>query len=121
MVWFSHVNWDKLEVSSILLLGEVKLKWYNIDSEANLFSQISSAFINFSKNNESNKSIVDDGNYYIATNTFLENVSISILSSLFFCFQILILPKSLSIAESEQSVLFERLKQLTIKFKDYTQ
>lgn len=90
---------DKLEsYFFILLLGEVKLKLYNINSKTNLILYIWSAFIIFFGINRSDRDIVDNSNYNITTNTSLENISISTLSSLLSHFQILIFSKSQDIA-----------------------
>ena len=113
------MNWDELEAPSILPLREVELEQYDIDSEKSLFLHIWSTSTNFSESNRSNRSIIHDSNHNITTNTFLENVSISVLSSLSSCSQILTLSKSLDITESEQVMQFGRSKQSTTKPIDY--
>ncbi len=63
--------------SSILPLGEVELERYDTDRETSPSSHIWSASINFSGSNRSDKGTVDNGNHNIATDTPLENASIS--------------------------------------------
>ena len=83
MTQSSHVDWDKLEApSSILLLEEVELEWYDTDSETNPSSHILSASKKFSGSNRSNKGIGDNGDPNIAMDTPLENASISASSLL---------------------------------------
>lgn len=101
--WSNDINWDKLKVPFfILLLKEVKLKWYNINSKTNFFLYILLAFTNFSKNNKSNKNIFDNGDYNIFLNILLENALINDLSFLFFWFQIFIFSNFLNIIKFEQ-------------------
>ncbi len=110
-----------LASSSILPLGEVELERYDTDSETNPFSHIWSASINFSGSNRSNKGTVDNGDHNIATDTPLENASISASSSLSSRSQAPILPKSPSIAEPEQFVQSGRPKWSRAKLTDYAQ
>lgn len=116
----SHVDWDKLEApSSILPLGEVELEWYDTDSETNPSSYISSAFINFSESNGSDKGKADNGDHNIAMNTPLENSSVSASSSLFSRSQTPTFPESPDTAELEQLVQSGRPKQSITKPIDY--
>ncbi len=75
-------NEKNLASLSILPLGEVELERYNTDRETSPSSYIWSAPINFSGSNGSAKRIVDNGNHNIATDTPLENASISTSSSI---------------------------------------
>ena len=110
-----------LAPSSILPLGEVELERYDTDSETSPSSHIWSASINFSGSNGSNKGTVDNGDHNIATDTPLENASISASSSLSSRSQAPILPKSPSIAEPEQLVQSGRPKRSRAKPTDYAQ
>ena len=116
----SHVNWDELEASSsIIPLGEVELEWYDTDSEANLPSDIWSASTNFSGSNGSDRGIVDDGDHNIATDTPLENASISTSSSLSSRSQTPVLPEPQDIAEPEPVVHSGRPKRSAAKPTNY--
>ena len=66
-----------LAPSSILPLGEVELEWYDTNSETSPSSHIWSASANFSISNGSDRGTVDNGDHNIATDTPLENASIS--------------------------------------------
>ncbi len=118
----SHVNWGKLEaLSSIPPLGEVELEWYDTDSEANFSSQIWSASSNFSESHKSDKNIVDDDDHNIATDTTLENASISTSSSLLSHSQTPTLLESQDIADQERVVHSERPNRSTTKPTNYLQ
>lgn len=122
MAWIqsSHVDWEELEApSSILPLGEVELEWYDTDSETNPPSHISSASINFSGSNGSNKDIADNGDHNIDMDTPLENASISASSSLSSCSQTPTFPEALDLAEPEQLVQSGRPKQSTTRPTNY--
>lgn len=105
MIWSSYIDWDKLEAPlSIQPLVEVKLEWYNTNSEANLSLYILSASISFSRSNKSNMSTANNDNHNIAIDMSLENTSISTLSSLFSGPQTSTCFKSSNIVELEQLV-----------------